>query len=164
MDIKSHLKFHLNLLQVYSNVIFSMGPFKFTTPPPSPTLGILIFPDSLYILFLQYLSPSKMPYNMLIAQLLPLEGSFRGWDLSVHCPWVYPKCWVQKRYLLSICLRNKTNLDVQLTGSACLRFCAEKDSEVIFRSSGEMGTNAMSNHVSARGLAKAPLLYSCYPM
>ena len=49
------------------------------------------------------------------------------------------------------------NPEVPLIGSGYLKFCAGRNSEVIFRSSGERGMSAMVNHVSARGSGQALL-------
>lgn len=41
------------------------------------------------------------------------------------------------------------NLEVQLIGRTCLAFCAEKDAEVLLRSSGEPGMSAKCLSVAA---------------
>lgn len=51
------------------------------------------------------------------------------------------------KYLFNDWMSEWMNLEIQLTGSDSLKFCAKKDSEVLLRSSGEMGMSAMVSHV-----------------
>lgn len=157
------------------------GLFKITIQSPSsPNSSNLDSPQTCFTCFYFHSivqSPCKLSYNLLIyyaycpslptRMQAPSEAGMLQYALFMGISQA-PITVMGTEMTLNKCLFNEwmrewMNLEIQLTGSDSLKFCAKKDSEVLLRSSREMGMSATISHVSASDSGLSLLCSNQYP-